>query len=349
MAKVVRVNYFTKERKDKINSENTKKYEKYLRSNIIKNKDVEETTFKVYQNNFMQFFVYLSEEWNNIDLYSEEFIENAVDIMEGFMSFCQDTLKNNKKAINNKCSAVSSFYCWSVKRKLIPYHPFSGQLDRMKGASDEKIRDSYFLTEEQINQIKEAMKDEDKYSFQDRLLFDIAIDSANRVGGLQRLTISSFDADECVFTDIREKRGKMVDVAIEEETRDLVEEWLNYRKENMDGLEVDSIFITKYGGQYKPMSKGTIQEKLKQVGQIVGIPDFYAHCTRKSRINLIVEGTGDLTLAQTYANHESPDTTSKHYVKKKSKSETRKQIKEAMRIKQLEKEKLKEHDEQFEE
>lgn len=345
MNKVVRVNYFTKDRRDKINPDNIKKYEKYLKSNIIKNKNCEETTYKVYKNNFMQFLVYLSEQYDNIDLYSDEFVSESVDIMEGFMAFCQDTLKNNKKAINNKCSAVSSFFGWSVKRKLIPYHPFSGQLDRMKGASDEKIRDSYFLTEEQITTIKEALKDESKYTFQDRLLFSIAIDSANRVAGLQRLTISSFDSDECVFTDIREKRSKMVDVAIEEDTRDLVEEWLNYRKDNMDNLEIDSIFITYYGKQYKPMSKGTIEKKLKQVGLIVGIPDFYAHCTRKSRINLIVEETGDLTLAQNYANHASPDTTSRHYVKKKSKSETRKQIKEAMKIKQLDREKLQKQEE----
>lgn len=342
-SKIKRVKYFTEERKSKVNPKNVEKYKKYLRSNIIKDKSVEGTTYKVYENNFMQFLVFLSEEWDNIDLYSEEFIENALDIMESFMAFCQDTLLNNKKAINNKCSAISSFFCWSVKRKLIPFHPFSGQLDRMKGASEEKIRDSYFLTEEQIEEIKKYMEDNPKeYSFQDRLLFCIAIDSANRVGGLERLTIASFNADECIFSDIREKRGKIVDVAIEEETRDMVEEWLSYRQENMDKLEVDSIFITYYGGKYKTMTKGTIEKKLKKVGNIVGIKDFYAHCTRKSRINLIVEETGDLSLAQSYANHSSPDTTSRHYVKKKSKSETRKQIKEAMKIKRLEKEKIKE-------
>lgn len=340
MAKITRVKYFTQEKLDSINPNNLKKYEKYKRSNIIKNTDVEDTTYSVYENNFKHFLVYLAEEWNNIDLYSDEFMEDAVDIMEGFMSFCQNTLLNHKKTINNKCSAISSFYHWSVKRKLIKFHPFDRQLDRMKNANEEKIRDSYFLTNEQIDEIKEALKNEDKYDFQDRLLFAIAIDSANRVGALSRLTISSFDADECVFTDIREKRSKMVDVAIEEDTRDLVEEWLVYRKDNMDNLSVDSIFVVKYKGEYIPMGKTTISKRLADVGKIVGIEDFYAHCTRKSKLNLIVEETGDLTLAQQYANHESPDTTSKHYLRKKSKSETRKQIKEAMRLRQIEREKL---------
>ena len=42
MAKIVKVNYFTKERRGKINPDNQEKYNKYLRSNIIKNKDVKE-------------------------------------------------------------------------------------------------------------------------------------------------------------------------------------------------------------------------------------------------------------------------------------------------------------------
>lgn len=111
MGKVKRVRYFTKEKKDLINPDNIKKYEKYLRSNIIKNKDVEDSTYKVYKNYMTHFLVYLAEEWDNIDLYSDEFFEEAVDIMEGYIGFLQDTLFNNKKVINTKISTVSSFLC----------------------------------------------------------------------------------------------------------------------------------------------------------------------------------------------------------------------------------------------
>lgn len=339
MGKVTRIKYFTQDKLDKINPENLKKYQKYLRSNVLKNKDVEDTTYKVYENNFKQFLVYLSEEWNNIDLYSEEFTEDAIDIIEGYMDFCQSLLMNHKKTINNKISAISSFYLWSVKRKYIKYHPFSS-LDRMKGSQDEKIRESYFLNEEQINQIKEALKDETKYDFQDKLIFNIAIDSANRTGALSKLTITSFNSDECIFENIREKRGKIVDVIVEEQTRDMVEEWLELRQKEMDGLEIDSIFITKYGDKYQPMSKETLSRRLKQVGKIVGIDDFYPHCTRKTKLNLIVEQTGDITLAQQYGNHSDCSTTQKAYVKKKSKSELRSQIRDAIKIKELEKQKL---------
>lgn len=343
MGKVTRIKYFTKDKLDLINPNNWKKYEKYLKSNVIKNREVEDTTYKVYTNYMKHFLVYLAEEWESLDLYSEEFMENAVDIMEGFIAFCQDTLKNNKKVINTKISTVSTFYHWSVKRKLITYHPFDKRLDRMKGASEEHIINSYFLTDEQIEQINEGLKDEKKFDIQDKILFNLAIDSANRIGAISKATLKELDLDDCVIKNVREKRGYRVEISFDDgNTRDLIEEWLNYRKDNLDKLEVDSLFITKYKGIYKPMSKGNLQRRINKIGTIIGIEDFHAHCTRKTAINNITEKTGDITLAAEMAHHKSIETTKQSYVKPRSQSETRKKIKEKIKLKELEKEKLKE-------
>ena len=57
--------------------------------------------------------MWLGENYGDLDLYSDEFMENAVDIMENYIMFCQETLLNHKKIINMKISAVSSFYIWS--------------------------------------------------------------------------------------------------------------------------------------------------------------------------------------------------------------------------------------------
>lgn len=328
MGKITRIKYFTENKLKLINPENWKKYEKYLKSNIIKNKEVEETTYKVYKNYMKHFLVYLAEEWDNIDLYGDEFMEEAVDIIEGFMAFCQDTLKNNKKVINTKVSTVSSFYVWAVKRKYVQYHPFDKRVDRMKGAREEKIINSYFLTEEQIQQIKDGLEDDKKFDIQDKILFYLAMDSANRIGAISKLVLSSMDLDNCVFTDIREKRGKRVEVIFEDDTRDLIEDWLDYRKNNLDGLDVDSLFITKHNGVYRPMTKGTLQRRMNAIGTIIGIDDFHAHCTRKSAINLITEQTGDISLAAEIANHESIETTRQAYIRPKTKAQVREKIKE---------------------
>jgi integrase/recombinase XerC len=330
MAKVKKVKYFTDERKKLISEENRKLYEKYLKSNIIKNKDVKDTTYKVYENYMTHFLVYLAEEWDNVGLYDEEFMENAVDIMEGFISFCQDVLHNNKKVINTKISAVSSFYLWSLKRGLIDKHPFDKRLDRMKGANEEKIINHYFLNDEQIQQIEEGLKDETKFDIQDRLIWKIAFDSANRVGAISKLKLSSLDLENMMFTNIREKRGYLVEVVFEEDTKELIEQWLEMRKD-MDNLEVDSLFITKYKNTYKPMSKSTLQERVKKIGQIIGLDDFHFHCIRKSKLNDVYVKTGDLTLAAELGNHKSTETTRSAYIKPQSKTEIRQRILEMMK------------------
>jgi integrase/recombinase XerC len=329
LSKITKVKYFTKEKQAKINPSNIAKYQKYLKSNIIKNKDVEDTTFKTYNANFMQFMVFLSEEWENIDLYSEEFFMDAVDIMESFISFCQETLKNNKKTINNKIAAVSSFYLWSMKRGLIDRHPFDKKLDRMKNANDEHIINSYFLTDEQIEQIREGLKDEKKFDIIDKLLFEVMLDSANRIGAIEKLKISDLDMDNLVFTNIREKRGYRVEVAISEETLILIQEWFEKRKE-LDNLEVDALFLSYYGKEFRKMSKGSLQRRIRNIGTILGLEDFHSHCVRKTTLNSIYEKTGDLSLAAEMGNHRSTETTRASYIKPISKAQVRDKIRELM-------------------
>lgn len=333
--------YFTKDKLAKVNPKSVKDYEKYLKSNIIKNKDVKETTYKVYQNYFNQFLVYLSEEWENIHVLDEEYLENAVDIMEGYISFLQDTLGNNKKVINTKLSAVSSFYLWLMKRGTIEKHPFDKKLDRMRGANDEKLINHYFLSQEEIdfvtNELHEDYKKEKgrKYDIQDLLIWHIMIDSGNRNGAISKLVWSKLNMEYMIFEDIREKRGKMVEVAFEEETAKLLEDWKEIRK-GMDNLECDGIFIVKRDGEYRQMSQTSIYMRVRKIGRILGLEDLHPHCLRKTAGNRIVEVTGDLTLAQEFLNHSDVSTTSKHYVKPKSKTEIREKLKKLKEAKNQE-------------
>ena len=329
LSKIQRVNYCTSERIEKINPDNLRKYERYLQSCVVKNKDVKDTTYKVYQNYFQQFLIYLAESWNNIDLYSEDFMEQAVDILEGYMGFCQDTLLNHKKIINTKLSAISSFYIWSAKRGLIKYHPFQGKLDRMKGEREETVISSYYLTEDQIQTIRQTLATDDKFDIQDQLLFEIAYNSANRIGALDRLTLSSLDLDQMVFKDIREKEGYIVDVVFEDLAKELLEEWLEMRKDGYDKLSIDAVFISRQPGkdEWNKSSKVTLYNKIKRYGKIIGIDDFRPHCIRKSRLNNVYEETGDLALAANLGNHKSTETTRSFYTRKQSKSEIRDKIK----------------------
>ena len=330
MSKIKKVRYFTKDKLALISDENKKIYDRYLRSNINKNREVEETTFKVYQNNMNHFMVYLAEQWDNIYLCSEDFIDDAIDIMEGYIDFCITTLHNNKKTINNKLSAVSSFYFWAMKRGDIPKHPFDGKLERMKGSQNEEIIASHYLSLEETEIISKHLNEnpEGKFDIVDRLIWNIMLDSGNRIGAIANLTLSSLNMEDMYFGEIREKLGYRVEVLFEEDTKSIIEEWLELRK-SMDNLELDAFFITKYAGEWRPMVKATMQNRIKEIGKIIGLTDFRSHCIRKTKGNLVYEQTGDMSLASSLLNHKSLDVTRQSYIKKETKAGLRDRIKQA--------------------
>lgn len=336
MSKIKKVRYFTKDKLALISEENKKIYDRYLRSNINKNKEVEDTTFKVYKNNMNHFMVFLAENWNNIYLCSEDFIDDAIDIMEDYIDFCINTLHNNKKTINNKLSAVSSFYFWAMKRGDVEKHPFDGKLERMKGSQNEEIITSHFLTSEEVDIITKELNTNDKYDIIDKLIWNIMIDSGNRIGAISKLTISSLNLEEMFFSEIREKLGYRVEVLFEEDTKKIIEEWLEMRKD-MDNLELDAFFISKYGGEYRPMVKATMQNRIKEIGKIIGVDDFRSHSIRKTKGNLVYEETGDMSLASSLLNHRSLDVTRQSYIKKETKAGLRDRIREAKEKKANEK------------
>lgn len=321
MSKIVKIKYFTSDKLALISEDNKKKYDKYYQSCTVRARDMKDTTYRTYYNFMQHFMAFLAINYNNIGLYSDEFFEDAVDIMESYISFCQETLMNNKKVINTKISTVSSFYNWSLKRGLVDKHPFDKKLERLKGANDEKIIIDYFLTEEQIKKIRKELSSNDDYDIQDQILFNLMLDSANRIGAIEKLTLSSLDLDNMLFKEIREKRGYRVDVIYNPLTKELIEEWLELRKD-MDDLKVDALFITKQNGLYQKMARSTIQNRIKKIGHIVGYDSFHCHSMRKTKLNLVYEQTGDLTLAAELANHKSTEVT-RIYIKPKSKAELR--------------------------
>lgn len=332
-SKRVYIRYFTKDKLALINEKSLKVYEKYRRARISKDKNVAETTYKTYQNYFNQFLVFLSEEYDNMYILSDDFQDESVEILEDFIVFCQDKLGNNKKVINTKLSAVSSFFLWAVKRGMIDAHPFDRKLERMRGAKDEKLIGNHFLNDEQIAQITskveiECNKQGGIFDIQDVLIWRIALDSGCRLGALTRLDIESLDMESMSFVDIREKRGKITDIPFVKSTGTYITKWLMEREER--GIDCEGLFAVRYDGEWKAMSGTSIYKRVKKMGNIIGLDDFRPHCIRKTAVNRIVEKTGDLTMAQGFAGHESPETTAGHYVKPKSKAEIRDKLSKIM-------------------
>ena len=127
---------------------------------------------------------------------------------------------------------------------------------------------------------------------------------------MQSIKISNIDLENGIISGIVEKEQKIVEFAIFEETTKLIREWLECRNDN-----VEHLFVTKYSGVFKQMSKSTIRDRVRKIGKLVGIDNLYPHSLRKTSINLIANSAG-IDLASEFANHSGIDVTKKHYIKK---------------------------------
>lgn len=293
-------------------NKNWKIYEEYLNSCIARNEAVKNTTYRTYTNSMKQFIEYLKKYEKNKYLLGKDTLKSAVGILEKYIRHCREKLNNNARTINNKITAISSFYIWAVKRDLIAVHPFRDKLDRLKVTDTEKRRKSYYLSSKEIVEIQVKMKLSEKYDLQDQIIFNLIIDTGCRISALQSIKLENIDLENGIITGIVEKEQKIVEFAIFEETIELIREWLKCRKNSAEYL-----FVTKYRGIYKQMSKSTIRDRVRKIGKLIGIDNLYPHSLRKTSINLLAE-VGGIDLASEFANHSGIDVTKKHYIKKKS-------------------------------
>lgn len=301
-------------------NKNWKIYEEYLNSCIVRNESVKNTTYKTYANSMKQFIEYLKQYENNCYLLNKKNAKNMVGILERYIRCCREKFNNNARTINNKITAISSFYIWAVKRDLVEVHPFRDKLDRLKVTDVEKRRKSYFLNSKEIMEIQVKMKLSKKYDLQDQLIFNLIIDTACRISALQSIKLENIDLENGIITGIVEKEQKIVEFAIFEETIELIKEWLKCRKNSMEYL-----FVTKYRGIFKQMSKSTIRDRVRKIGKLVGIDNLYPHSLRKTSINLLAE-VGGIDLASEFANHSGVDVTKKHYIKKTTVAERKSKL-----------------------
>ena len=290
-------------------------YMEYLNSCISKNAATRNTTYKTYFNNMKLFVDYLKKYENNRYLLSKDTLKFIVGILERYIRYCREMNGNNAQTINNKITAISSFYIWAVKRDLIDTHPFRDKLDRLKVTDTEKRRKSYFLTNKEVIEIEIKMELNKKFNMQDRLIFNLIIDTGCRISALQSIKLENIDLKNGVIIGIVEKEQKIVEFALVDKTIELINEWIIYR--GMNDIENDYLLITRYRNQYNKMSKSTIRDKVRKIGRLVNIENLYPHTLRKTSINLLASA-GGIDFASDFANHSGIDVTKKHYIQKVS-------------------------------
>lgn len=162
-----------------------------------------------------------------------------------------------------------------------------------------------------------------KFDIQDRILWELFLDSACRISAIQSLKMEQLNFEGGYFENVKEKEGYLVNAFFFDKCKELLKLWIQEREEKE--ITCEYLFVTRYKGEYKQMTQGAIRERVKKLGRILGIEDLYPHTLRKTSINLINNLAG-LGLASSYANHSSSGVTSKHYIQKTSPTEVRNAI-----------------------
>lgn len=312
---------FSNKRKPKVIERNNSlsMYKKYLQSRYLQSEDTFNTTYKTYYNNIKLFLDYVEAYIGNVYILSPEFQEDFTDTWENYSLYCIKNLHNSKRTIANKRVALSSFFDWCVKRRLISVNPFV-YIDKIKITDQDKVRESYFLTPQQIWEIKYTMQhNSKKFDLQDKLLFSLFLDSGCRISEIHSLTLKQLDLDEMVFNDVRHKEGYIESVIFFDETKKLLKELIEERMKK--GVVSQYLFVTQYSKKYNQMSKETIRARIRKMGQIVGIKDFYPHSIRKTILN--IAGKQSQSVAMALGHHKTVDVTIKHYMKKQQLKEIR--------------------------
>ncbi|TVX86080.1 tyrosine-type recombinase/integrase [Paenibacillus agilis] len=319
MTKRKYVRYVTKEKLEKVSDENKIHIQKYFN---YKNMNLSDSSKVSYESDFNQWLVFINDKFGKGSLATEDIlrmlkdedgIEDMVDLIEDYIAFCVTVLGNNERRIQRRLSSISSFFLYLLKKRRIKSNPLD-YIERPSVRAGEKpqITQTY-LTEAQVEQIRKHFKKTDDIQLE--LYFELSLSTMLRVNAISNIKVDQIDFETGMITGIKEKEGYIVDGYCSDVTMKLIKKWLDYRKEN--DIESEYLFITKYSGEWKQVSKNTLQTVwTKKIGKIIDIPELHPHDFRHSGSSLLFNKGMSLEDVQELLNHRSPDTTLKHYIKR---------------------------------
>jgi len=309
------VRYVTAEKLEAVDNKNKLLIKKYF---SFKNMNLSESSKKSYESDFNQWLVFIHEKFKEGDLHSEyildiveDDVEDMVDLLEDFMAFCTSVLGNNERRIQRRMASISSFFLYLRKKRKIKENPLDF-LDRPKVRVGEKVQiKQTFLTKEQVEEIRKQLKKEG--DLQLTTFFEVALSTMGRVNALSNIKIKQIDFEQNRILDVLEKEGKFVTLFPSKKAVTHIKNLLALRKSG--GVESEYLFITKYGGEIKKVSKGTIQTQwVKRIGRLVNIPELHAHDLRHSGSNLLFHSGLSLENVSLLLNHSGTDVTRNHYL-----------------------------------
>lgn len=266
-------------------------------------RELSENTIYQYEKDLNQWFIYILD-----NQYNQSVKDLTDDDITEFLYFCKQQ-GNNTERIKRRMAAISAFYKFLRKKKIISENP-TEFLDRPKKGLPVVVQT--YLTEEQVQLMKEKLLEYGDIQLRTYALFSLS--TMARVNAVANIKWEQVDLQNRVCTNVLEKEGKVVDLFFSVEVRDLLLELQKYRQEkSIDDL--GWVFYAGHSTEEKAISNGTLSDWCKKIGEMIGVPTLHPHDFRHSSASLLKKAGMKLEDISTLLNHSSTDVTRKFYIK----------------------------------
>lgn len=297
-----RIVLHNEEKLKQINPETQKLMQKYKIDMSLR--DLSPKSIYSYEKDLNQWFIYILDHQFN-----QCVAELSDDDITEFLYFCKQE-GNNVERMKRRMAAISAFYKFLRKKKLIKENP-TEFMDRPKKGMPVTVQT--YLTPEQVDLMRTKLTEYGDLQLKTYAMFSLStMARVNAIANLKWEQID-FEAREC--RDVLEKEGYIVELSFSNEVKELL---LALKKEREDkGInDYGWVFYSRYNNETKPISNGTLLEWCKKIGNMIGVPTLHCHDFRHSGATLLKNMGMSLEDISELLHHSGTDVTSKFYIKK---------------------------------
>lgn len=295
------IKLFDKEKVAKINPESKRLLREYKKDMVLR--ELSPGTIEGYFGDLYQWLIFVLENQEN-----KSVLEIDEDDLTDFFYWCK-TEGNNTRRMRRRYSSISAFYKFLRKKRKVAENPMEF-VDRP--IKDVDVITQTYLTVEQIEEMKEKLAATGNLTLEVYALFSLS--TMARVNAVSNIKWKQIDFAQRIVTDVLEKEGKIVTLYFSEEVRLKLIRLQQFRELN----EIDDggyvFFSRDKDGHPKPVSTGTLHSWARKIGRMIGVPTLHPHDFRHSGSQQLKLAGMPLEEISVLLNHESTETTRRHYL-----------------------------------
>jgi site-specific recombinase XerD len=202
------------------------------------------TTIGVYINNALHFANFVTKGKMTEDFYKHI---TPNDVESYMISLETRKTKDGVKRTGDdilqaRWSSLNTFFGWLVKRGYITQNPMT-VVDRPKNNTEHQV---IYLNKTEINKLFKAVEQNPNkvMALRDATLFSIAIATGLRASALTNINLEDIDWENGTIS-VVEKRRKIREIPIGENTQQAIKEWIKIRNAEFADVNSNALFLSQ--------------------------------------------------------------------------------------------------------